>query len=86
MTKQEAKKRIDKLKKVIDYHRYLYHVLDRQEISDAALDSLKHELFKLEQKLKYYKPLHNICLRCKKLNLYYLHNLPRHNAYTLHMV
>ncbi len=49
MTKQEAKKRVEKLKKVINYHRYLYHVLDRQEISDAALDSLKHELFKLEQ-------------------------------------
>ncbi len=49
MTKQEAKKRIEKLKKEISYHRYLYHVLDRQEISDAALDSLKHELYKLEQ-------------------------------------
>jgi len=49
MTKEEAKKRIKKLKEEINYHRYLYHVLDRQEISDAALDSLKHELFKLEQ-------------------------------------
>lgn len=49
MTKQEAKKRIEKLKKEINHHRYLYHVLDRQEISDAALDSLKHELYKLEQ-------------------------------------
>lgn len=49
MTKDEAKKRIEKLKKEINYHRYLYHVLDCQEISDAALDSLKHELFKLEQ-------------------------------------
>jgi len=48
MTTQEAKKRIEKLKKVINYHRYLYHVLDKQEISDAALDSLKHELKKLE--------------------------------------
>jgi len=50
MTRSEAKKRIEKLKKEINYHRYLYHVLDRQEISDAALDSLKNELFKLEQK------------------------------------
>ncbi|MBM3283918.1 hypothetical protein FJY90_06800, partial [Candidatus Gottesmanbacteria bacterium] len=49
MEKEEAKKRIEKLKKVIDHHRYLYHVLDRQEISDAALDSLKHELYQLEQ-------------------------------------
>ena len=49
MRKEEAKKRIEKLKKIINYHRYLYHVLDRQEISDAALDSLKHELYGLEQ-------------------------------------
>jgi DNA ligase (NAD+) len=49
MTKAEAKKRIEKLKKVINHHRYLYHVLDRQEISSSALDSLKHELYKLEQ-------------------------------------
>jgi len=50
MTKNEAKKRIEKLKKTINRRRYLYHVLDRQEISDAALDSLKKELFNLEQK------------------------------------
>lgn len=50
MTREEAKKRIEKLKKEINYHRYLYHVLDRQEISDDALDSLKHELYELEQK------------------------------------
>ncbi|MDP3710123.1 MAG: NAD-dependent DNA ligase LigA [bacterium] len=49
MTKEEAKKRIAKLKSEINYHRYLYHVLNRQEISDAALDSLKHELSKLEE-------------------------------------
>jgi len=50
MIKKEAKLRIEKLKKVINHHRYLYHVLDRQEISDAALDSLKHELYQLEEK------------------------------------
>ncbi|MFH1894660.1 MAG: NAD-dependent DNA ligase LigA, partial [Patescibacteria group bacterium] len=50
MTKTEAKNRIEKLKKLINRHRYLYHVLDRQEITDAALDSLKKELFDLEQK------------------------------------
>jgi len=48
MNKQKAKARIEKLKKEISHHRYLYHVLDRQEISDAALDSLKDELKKLE--------------------------------------
>src|SRR4030043_1894127 len=49
MDKEQAKQRIEKLKKVINHHRYLYHVLNRQEISDAALDSLKHELYQLEQ-------------------------------------
>ncbi len=49
MNKKQAEKEIDKLKKTIYYHRYLYHVLDQQEISDAAFDSLKHRLYKLEQ-------------------------------------
>lgn len=49
MTKKEAQERIVQLKKLINHHRYLYHVLDRQEISEAALDSLKKELFDLEQ-------------------------------------
>lgn len=49
MKKKDAKTRIEKLKKEINYHRYQYHVLDKQTISDAALDSLKHELFSLEQ-------------------------------------
>ncbi|TAL19307.1 NAD-dependent DNA ligase LigA [Patescibacteria group bacterium] len=49
MTREQAKERISKLRREIDHHRYLYHVLDRQELSDAALDSLKHELFKLEE-------------------------------------
>ncbi len=48
MTKKEAYKKISKLKKVINYHRYLYHVLNKQEISEDVLDSLKHELYKLE--------------------------------------
>lgn len=49
MKKEEIKNRIEKLKKTINHHRHLYHVLDRQEISDAALDSLKKELFDLER-------------------------------------
>ena len=48
MTKREAHERIEHLKKVIDRERYLYHVLDRQGLSDAASDSLKKELFDLE--------------------------------------
>ncbi len=50
MTKEEIKNRIEKLKKEVNHYRYLYHVLDKVEISDAALDSLKHELYELEQK------------------------------------
>jgi len=50
MTKEQAKQRIEKLKKEINYHRYMYHVLDRLEISDAAFDSLKNELEELETK------------------------------------
>ena len=49
MTMNEAKIRIQKLREVIEEHRYNYHVLDRITMSEAALDSLKHELYKLEQ-------------------------------------
>ena len=49
MTKAEAKIRIQKLREQIDYYRYQYHVLDKSEIPDAALDSLKHELQSLEE-------------------------------------
>lgn len=48
MSKTEAKARVAKLREQIDHYRYQYHVLDRSEISDAALDSLKHELVDLE--------------------------------------
>lgn len=44
-----VKKRIEKLRHTIEKHRYNYHVLDKQEISDTALDSLKDELKKLEE-------------------------------------
>ena len=49
MNKPDVKKRVEKLRKVINHHRHLYHVLDKQEISEEALDSLKKELFDLEQ-------------------------------------
>lgn len=49
MNKEETKKRIEKLKKEIDKHRYFYYVLDNPKISDAAHDSLKNELEKLEK-------------------------------------
>ncbi|MFA5228265.1 MAG: NAD-dependent DNA ligase LigA [Candidatus Paceibacterota bacterium] len=49
MNENNVEKRIEKLKKLINYHRYLYHVKDTEEISPEALDSLKKELFDLEQ-------------------------------------
>jgi len=48
MTKDQAKKRIEQLKKLIDHYRYSYHVLDKSLVSDAVNDSLKHELQELE--------------------------------------
>ena len=48
MDKKVAQERIIKLKQEIDYHRREYHVYDRESISAAALDSLKMELFRLE--------------------------------------
>jgi DNA ligase (NAD+) len=50
MNKQQIRQRIEKLKKLIKHYRYLYHTLDKQEISDSAFDFLKHELYKLEEK------------------------------------
>jgi DNA ligase (NAD+) len=47
---KSAKKRIEKLKETINHHRYLYHVLNKEEISQSALDSLKKELYDLENK------------------------------------
>ena len=44
----QAKERIEKLRKLIDKYRYEYHVLNKLEISEESLDSLKHELKKLE--------------------------------------
>jgi DNA ligase (NAD+) len=49
MNKVEAAARIKKLRTEIDRYRYQYHVLNALEISEAALDALKHELYKLEQ-------------------------------------
>lgn len=50
MNKAEAEKRIRKLREEINRYRYAYHVLDKQLISDEALDSLKKELFDLEER------------------------------------
>jgi len=49
MTKAEVEERILKLRKLIDEYRYHYHVLDESIMSEAAADSLKHELSELEK-------------------------------------
>lgn len=46
----KARERVKKLRAEIEKYRYAYHVEDRSLISEAALDSLKKELFDLEQK------------------------------------
>ncbi len=46
---KDVQTRIEKLRELIDHYRYQYHVLDQLDISEAALDSLKHELYELEQ-------------------------------------
>lgn len=48
MNKAQATERIDKLKRLINDYRYHYHVLDESTMSEAAADSLKHELALLE--------------------------------------
>ncbi len=50
MEKEEAAKRVIKLRELIDDYRYHYHVLDESIMSEAAADSLKHELTLLEEK------------------------------------
>ena len=49
MTKEEAKKRIEELRKEIEYHNYRYYVLSDPEISDYEYDRLLKELEKLEE-------------------------------------
>lgn len=49
MNKQDAAERIIKLRELINDYRYHYHVLDESTMSEAAADSLKHELSELEK-------------------------------------
>ena len=48
MSKEEVENRILKLRELINDYRYHYHVLDESIMSEAAADSLKHELSQLE--------------------------------------
>jgi DNA ligase (NAD+) len=47
-SRKDAARRIERLRRAIRHHDYLYYVLDRPEISDAAYDRLFRELQRLE--------------------------------------
>jgi len=49
MDKKLAERRIHEIREQINYHNYLYYVLDSPEISDADYDRLMHELAGLEK-------------------------------------
>lgn len=49
MIPNDIKQRVDKLRQLINDYRYNYHVLDKSIMSEAAADSLKHELSQLEE-------------------------------------
>lgn len=61
---KQAKNRIEKLRAEINHHRYLYHVLDRPDITDEIYDSLMEELRRLEDQYPEYdileSPTHRI--------------------------
>ena len=48
MNDAQAAERVRKLRELINDYRYHYHVLDESTMSEAAADSLKHELAQLE--------------------------------------
>jgi DNA ligase (NAD+) len=45
---EEARRRVDELRRQVEHHAHLYHVLDRPEITDHEYDRLFHELVDLE--------------------------------------
>lgn len=49
MNKRQAAARAEKLRSLIDDYRYNYHVLNKSTMSEAAADSLKHELSEIEE-------------------------------------
>jgi DNA ligase (NAD+) len=50
MTQAPHEKRIEQLRSLINEYRYRYHVLNESTMSEAAADSLKHELSALEER------------------------------------
>lgn len=50
MGKKEVENRVIELRRTLEHHRHLYHVLDAPTISDEVYDSLMRELESLEKK------------------------------------
>ncbi|MGC8785387.1 MAG: NAD-dependent DNA ligase LigA [Armatimonadota bacterium] len=50
LTREQARKRLEELRRLIEHHNYLYYVLDQPEISDAEYDALMRELLQLEER------------------------------------
>ncbi len=47
---KDVKERYEKVAKLVDHYRYLYHVLDKPDITDESYDSLMQELVHTEEK------------------------------------
>ncbi|MEK7095786.1 MAG: NAD-dependent DNA ligase LigA, partial [Patescibacteria group bacterium] len=50
MADNKISERAAKLRELISDYRYNYHVLNKSMMSEAAADSLKHELSQIEEK------------------------------------
>ncbi|MGQ9881822.1 MAG: NAD-dependent DNA ligase LigA [Armatimonadota bacterium] len=50
LNREQAQKRLEELRRLIEHHNYLYYVLDQPEISDAEYDALMRELVQLEER------------------------------------
>src|SRR3989338_11480339 len=50
MPNKDMAERAAKLRELINNYRYNYHVLNKSVMSEAAADSLKHELSQIEEK------------------------------------
>ena len=49
MIPPDVRVRYERLKQTINRYRVAFHVYDKEEISQQALDSLKHELSQIEE-------------------------------------